>query len=62
MKKKAEDLRAGDVLSMVWAGHHSTVKCFHEYTGTLDFILKVAEFYDGSRMSLEKGHYYECIE
>lgn len=62
MKKKAEDLKVGDTLRTIWTGKPSTIKCFHEYKGTLDFVLRVAEFFDGSRMSLEKGHYYECVD
>lgn len=61
MKKQAEDLKPGDILKIIWAGHNSTIKCFHEYTGPLDFVLKIAEFFDGTRMSLEKGRYYDCI-
>ncbi len=62
MKKKAEDLKVGDTIKTIWAGHTSTIKCFHEYKGTLDFILKTVEFLDGARMSLEKERYYDCVD
>ena len=62
MKKLAEDLKVGDNLKLIWVGQNKTIKAFHEYKGTLDFILKTAVFLDGAKMSLEKGRYYECEE
>lgn len=62
MRKMAEDLQIGDTLKTIWAGHTSVIMRFHEYIGPFDFVLKIAEFADGTRMSLEKGHYYECVD
>lgn len=62
MWKAAEELQVGDALKTIWAGHPSVIVKFHDYKGWFDFVLKVAEFADGSRMSLEKGHYYECVD
>lgn len=62
MLVNAEDLRVGDTLRTIWAGHQSTIKQFHEYKGPFDFVLKIAEFYDGTRMSLEKDHAYDCVD
>lgn len=62
MKIKSEESKVGDTLKTIWAGRTSTIKCFHEYNGPFDFVLKIAEFYDGTRMSLEKDHYYDCVD
>lgn len=59
---KAEEIREGDTINTIWSGHPSTIKRFQEYTGPFDFILKIAEFTDGAKMSLTKGHYYECVK
>ena len=59
---KAEELKAGDTLKTLWKGHPSTIKSFRPYTGPIDFVLCIAEFTDGDAMSLEKGHYYDCID
>lgn len=62
MKIKGENLRTGDTIKTMWAGHTSTIKCFHEYKGPFDFICKIAEFHDGAKMSIEKERYYDCAE
>ena len=62
MKILGENLKVGDVLETRWMGHSSTIKCFHEYHGPFDFVCKVAEFYDGSRMSIDRDRYYECVD
>lgn len=57
----SENLKVGDTLVTAWRGHNSTIHHFEEYNGCFDFILKIAVFADGARMSIEKGHSYECI-
>lgn len=62
MKIKGENLRVGDTLRTKWAGHDSTIKRFHEYHGTFEFVCKIAEFLDGSKMSIDRDRYYDCVE
>ena len=62
MKIKGEDLRIGDTIRTIWAGHNSAIKCFQEYKGPFDFICKTAEFLDGAKMSIDKERYYDCEE
>lgn len=57
----AENLKVGDTLKTIWRGQSSTIHHFEEYNGCFDFILKIAIFTDGARMSLEKYHNYECL-
>ena len=60
MMKMSEDLQCGDTLKMIWCGN-KVIKGFEHYTGKLDFIDRKAVFHDGSKMSLEKGHFYEVV-
>jgi len=62
MRIKGENLCIGDTLKTIWAGHTSTIKCFHEYKGPFNYICKIAEFHDGSKMSIERDRYYDCAE
>ena len=62
MRIKGNNLKVGDTLKTIWMGHPSTIRCFHEYKGKLGFVSKIAEFYDGTRMSIEGERYYECEE
>lgn len=62
MKIKGENLRIGDTIKTMWAGHNSTIKRFHEYRGPFTFVCKIAEFLDGSKMSIERERYYDCAE
>ena len=62
MKVKGEDLRFGDTIRTIWAGHHSTVKSFEDYNGPFDFICKVAVFLGGAKMSIDRDHYYDREE
>lgn len=62
MKIKGDELRVGDTLETKWTGHTSTIKRFHEYTGPLEFVCKIAEFLDGSKMSIDRDRYYECVD
>ena len=61
MMKMSEDLQHGDILKMIWRGN-KIIKNFEPYTGKMDFIDRVAIFYDGTKMSLEKGHFYEVVQ
>lgn len=61
MKIAGENLRVGDTLKLMWRSN-ATIKCFHEYAGPLDFVCKVAEFYDGAKMSISAGRYYEVVK
>lgn len=58
--KISEDLQQGDALKMIWCGN-KVIKGFEPYTGKIDFIDRKAVFYDGTKMSLEKGHFYEVL-
>lgn len=60
MMKMSEDLQCGDTLKMIWCGN-KVIKGFKPYTGKMDFIDRKAVFHDGSKMSLEKGHFYEVV-
>ena len=60
MMKMSEDLQHGDTLKMIWCGN-KIIKSFEPYVGTFDFIDRIAVFYDGTKMSLEKGHFYEVV-
>ena len=60
MMKMSEDLQHGDTLKMIWC-RNKIIKSFEPYTGKMDFIDRVAVFYDGTKMSLEKGHFYEVV-
>lgn len=60
MMKMSEDLQRGDVLKMIWCGN-KVIKGFEPYTGKMDFIDRKAVFHDGTKMSLEKGHFYEVV-
>ena len=60
MMKMSEALQHGDILKMIWCGN-KVIKGFEHYTGKLDFIDRKAVFYDGTKMSLEKGHFYEVV-
>lgn len=62
MKIKGENLRVGDTLKTEWTGHVSTIKRFHEYRGPFGFVCKIAEFLDGSKMSIDGERYYDCVE
>lgn len=56
MKYKKVDqasLQVGDCLQLIWCGNKHIVR-FEEYKGIFDFIARIAVFYDGSKMSLEK--------
>jgi hypothetical protein len=61
--KKVEQasLQVGDCLHLIWCGdkyiHH-----FEEYKGMFDFVARVAVFWDGSRMSLCNGRFYEVLD
>ena len=61
MMKMSEDLQHGDILKMIWCGN-KIIKNFEPYTGKMDLIDRVAVFYDGTNMSLEKGHFYEVVQ
>ena len=61
MMKMSEDLQHGDTLKMIWCGN-KIIKSFEPYTGKMDFIDRVAVFYDGTKMSLEKGYFYEVVK
>ena len=62
MKIKGENLMVGDTLKTIWAGHNSTIKCFHEYKGPFDHVCKIAEFHDGARMAIDRERFYECVD
>lgn len=54
--KNQSEFKPGDGMDL-WCGikviHH-----FEEYTGPFDFVARIAVFTDGTKMSLERGHYY----
>lgn len=58
---KQESLQVGDILHLVWCGDKHILR-FEEYKGVFDFVDRIAVFADGSRMSLEKGYYYQIAE
>ena len=58
MTKRSEDLQVGDVMKFGWC-ENKVIKEFIEYKGNFDFVDRIAVFYDGSKMSLSKGYYYE---
>lgn len=58
--KMSEDLQRGDILKMIWCGN-KVIKCFEPYIGKMDFIDRKAVFHDGTKMSLEKGRFYEVV-
>ena len=60
MKIKGEDLRVGDTIRTIWAGHNNTIKGFMDYNGPFDFICKVAVLLDGAKMSITRDRYYDC--
>lgn len=60
MKKVSYELKEGDVMKMIWCGD-KVIKEFKPYNGPFDFVERIAVFYDGSGMSIEKGHYYEVV-
>lgn len=62
MRIIGKELREGDTLKTIWRGQPSTIKRFHEYRGTLDCVARIAEFYDGTKMSIDDERYYECVE
>ncbi len=57
--KDQSEFKPGDGIDL-WCGvkviHH-----FEEYTGPFDFVARIAVFTDGSKMSLERSHYYHGI-
>lgn len=59
--KVATDLKVKDTLFSIVFGAR-TISAFEEYKGPFDFVDRIAVFADGSRMSLEKGHYYNTID
>lgn len=59
VEKEAEDLKIGD--TMMCCNIPKVIKSFRPYTGNFDFILKVAEYTDGTAMSLTKGHMYRVV-
>ena len=60
MMRMSEDLRHGDILKMIWCGN-KVIKGFEPYIGKFEFIDRKAVFYDGTKMSLEKGRFYEVV-
>ena len=60
MMKMSEDLQHGDILKMIWCGN-KIIKSFEPYTGKMDFIDRVAVFYDGTKMSLGKSYFDEVV-
>ena len=57
-RKEQASLKVGDCLHFGYCADKNIIR-FEEYNGTFDFVARIAAFADGSRMSLEKGHYYE---
>jgi hypothetical protein len=55
----AEDLKVGD--TMMCCNKPRVIKAFREYKGNFDFVLKVAEYTDGTAMSLTKGYLYRVV-
>lgn len=62
MKKASHELEVGDCMKMRWAGCDKVIKGFKPYNGPFDFIERIVIFSDGTRMSIEKGHYYELAD
>lgn len=60
MNKRSEDLQIGDTLKFGYC-ENKRIKEFIEYKGVFDFVDRIAVFYDGSKMSLTKDHYYEVV-
>jgi hypothetical protein len=54
---KAEDIKTGMGIK-TWFGTH-TVVAIKPYTEPFDFTYSILTFSNGSRMTTEKGHYYE---
>jgi hypothetical protein len=53
------EFKPGDGMAL-WCGL-KVIHSFEEYTGPFDFVARVAVFTDGTKMSLERGHYYNRV-
>lgn len=60
MTKRSEDLQVGDIMKFGYC-ENKVIKEFIEYKGVFDFVGRIAVFYDGTKMSLTKDHYYEIV-
>ena len=60
MIKMSEEKRHGDILKTIRCGN-KIIKGFKKKKKKMDFIDRVAVFYDGTKMSLEKGYFYEVV-
>ena len=54
-------LQVGDCLHLIWCGDKHIVR-FEEYKGVFDFVSRIAVFWDGGKMSLSNGRFYEVLE
>ena len=61
LKILGENLRVGDALRIAWAGKSAAIVAFDAYTGPFDWVCRIAVLVDGSRMSISRGRYYECV-
>lgn len=59
VEKEAKDLKIGD--TMMCCNIPKVIKSFRQYKGNFDFVLKIAEYTDGTAMSLTKGHMYKVV-
>lgn len=59
--KRQEDLKAGDILHLIWCGDKIIVG-FEEYKGPLEFVGRIAICAGGFRMSLEKNRPYTIVK
>lgn len=62
MKVLGSALKVGDMMIVCWAGRSKMIIDFRDYTGTLSFVDRIADFADGTRQSIDHGRYYEIEE
>lgn len=58
--KDQSEFKPGDGMDL-WCGIKVILR-FEEYNGPFDFVARIAVFTDGTKMSLERGHYYNYLK